>query len=402
MKCFFLFVLFFSPQIAFSNFNFSKDLSFNSFDINLFKKSLSHLVFDSEKWPQSLSLQNREYEVNYSINSKLEKQVKKLLKRYRSDYASVVVVDNNTGKILTAIDYDKGEKEFGLSLSFSSTNPAASIFKVITAADLLENTETNIDTKFSYNGRASTLYKYQLKDRKNKWTRSVPFKNAFARSNNVIFGKAAIKNTSTTSLIRTANKFGFNNDLLQFIDIGESKLFIADSEYALAELASGFNKKTMISPIHGAMIASVIANDGIFKQPTIINNIVDLKQKREVWKSGYKLQRVISQDVADEIKDMMRLTVQRGTARGAFRPWKVKKIKHIEIGGKTGSITGGVPYGKRDWFVSYAKPKEDLSDKGISVCVMIVNVKKWYIKSTYLAKKIIQYYYDELKDTTGS
>lgn len=387
---------------SYSNFNFSKDLSFKTFDIDIFRKSLSHLVFDSEQWPNTLEIEDRNYVIDYSINKNLEKQIKKLLRRYRSDYASVVVIDNNTGKILTAIDYDKKEKEFGLSLSFSTTNPAASVFKVITAADLLENTNTSKETKFSYNGRASTLYKYQLKDKKNKWTRSVPFKKAFALSNNVIFGKAAIKKTSTSSLIKTANKFGFNNDLLQFLDVGESKLLIADSDYSLAELASGFNKKTMISPIHGAMIASVIANEGIFKQPTIINNIVDTKQKREVWKSGYKLQRVISEEVADEIKDMMKLTVQRGTARGAFRPWKTKKIKHIEIGGKTGSITGGIPFGKRDWFVSYAKPKDDLSDKGISVCVMIVNVKKWYIKSTYLAKKIIQYYYDDLKGSTGS
>ena len=93
---------------------------------------------------------------------------------------------------------------------------------------------------------------------------------------------------------------------------------------------------------------------------------------------------------------MMEHTVKRGTARGAFRARKTRKIRDIEIGGKTGSITGGLPYGKRDWFVSYAKPKGEESDKGISICVMIVNVKKWYIKSHYLAKNIIQYYYNSL------
>lgn len=387
---------------VFANFNFSKDLSFKSFDIEKFRKQLSSLVFNSEKWPSNLNLQSREYEIQYSIDKRIEKQIKKYLRRYRSDYTSVVVVDNNTGKILSAIDYDKKEKDFGLSLSFSSTNPAASVFKVITAADLLENTDTSKETKFSYSGRGSTLYKYQLKNKKNRWTRSIPFKKAFAFSNNVIFGKAAINKTSSTSLMKMANKFGFNNDLLQLLDAGDSRLLLADNEYSLAELASGFNKKTMISPLHGAMIASVIANDGIFKQPTVINSIVDSKQDRLVWKPKYKLKRVISEEVADEIKDMMKLTVKRGTARGAFRPWKTKRIKDIEIGGKTGSITGGVPYGKRDWFVAYAKPKNDASDKGISICVMIVNVKKWYIKSTYLAKKIIQYYYDDLKKVSGT
>ena len=109
------------------------------------------------------------------------------------------------------------------------------------------------------------------------------------------------------------------------------------------------------------------------------------------------MRRVISKEAAVQLSGMMKQTVKSGTARGAFRPWKMKRIKNIEVGGKTGSITGGIPYGKRDWFVSYARPKDLKSDKGISVCVMIVNVKKWYVKSTFLAKKIIQYYYDELK-----
>ena len=401
MKLLIFFFIFFSSS-AFANFNFSKDLSFKSFDIEKFRKQLSSMVFNSEEWPENFVVDDRQYQIEYSINEELEKQVKRYLRRYRSDYTSIVVVDNNTGKVLTAIDYDKKEKDFGVSLSFSSTNPAASVFKVITAADLLENTDTSKETNFSFRGRGSTLYKYQLKNKKNRWTRTIPFKKAFAYSNNVIFGKAAISKTSPTSLMKMANKFGFNNDLLQLLDAGDSRLLIAESDYELAELASGFNKQTMISPLHGAMIASVIANDGIFKQPTVINSIKDIKQEREVWKPKYKLKRVISEDVADEIRDMMKLTVSRGTARGAFRPWKIKQIKDVEIGGKTGSITGGVPFGKRDWFISYAKPKNDASDKGISVCVMIVNVKKWYIKSTYLAKKIIQYYYHDLKKSSGS
>jgi cell division protein FtsI/penicillin-binding protein 2 len=397
MKKLFIIILFILSAAAFSNFNFGKDLSFKSFNYEQFRSQFSTLVFNSENWPEKIKIEDKNYKVEYSINKKLEKRIKKYLRRYRSDYASIVVIDNNTGKILSAVDYDKKEKDFGVSLSFSSTNPAASIFKVVTAANLLENTETNPKTKFTYNGRSSTLYKYQLKNKKTKWTRTQPLSKAFARSNNVIFGKAAINKSSASSLIRTANKFGFNNDLLQVLDIGESRVLMADSEFALAELASGFNKSTMMSPLHGALIASIVANEGILKKPSIVENIIDENQKRSVWKPQYVLRRVISKEAAAQLEEMMKLTVKSGTARGAFRKWKMKKIKNIEVGGKTGSITGGIPYGKRDWFVSFAKPKNNKADKGISVCVMIVNVKKWYVKSTFLAKKVIEYYYDELK-----
>ncbi len=368
------------------------------FKIENFKSELSQKAFGQEGWPAELNSDGRDYSIKYTTNDKLEKRIKRLLRMYRSDFASVVVLDNNTGKVLSAIDYTRKTKKFGVSLSFSSTNPAASVFKVITAADLVENTKISKESLFSYNGKSSTLYKYQLKNKKNRWTRTIPFKSAFARSNNVIFGKAAINNTSAKSLTATANKFGFNEDLLQIIDTGESQLYNVSTEYALAELASGFNRGTMISPLHGAVIASVIANDGILKKPTILNEIYDRKQERTVWKPKYILKRVISKDAATEVKSMMINTVKNGTARGAFKPWKIKKLSNVEIGGKTGTITGGLPYGKRDWFVSYAKPKDASEGKGISVCVMIVNVKHWYIKSTYLAKKIIQYYYNDVKN----
>lgn len=386
------------PYLAMANFNFAKDLSFENFDEDGFRKTLSKSVFDSKEWPTEIQHNDKEYEIGYTIDEQLTNFIVKQLRRYRSDYTSVVVMNNNTGEILSAVDFQRKGNVVGKAMAFSSAHPAASVFKVITAADLLDNTDVSKETHFTYNGKATTLYKYQLKDKKNRWTRDVAFEKAFARSNNVVFGKAAIKNTNFQSIFTTATKFGFNEELLQMLETGTSKLFPVESEYNLAELASGFNRKTMISPLHGALIASIIANDGMLRKPYIVKSVKDSKHQREVWRPGHILSRSMSKEAANELKHMMNMTVTRGTARGAFRPWKTKKIRDIEIGGKTGTITGGVPYGRRDWFVSYAKPKDEADDAGISVAVMIVNVEKWYIKSTYLAKKIIQYYYDSLKN----
>ncbi len=392
-----LLLIFLFTSQAFANLNFGKDFSLTKFDFDKFKIEFNEKFFNGI-FPDTISSNDKDFDVTYSINKNLEKQVKRYLRRYRSDYASVVIIDNNTGEVLTAIDYTKETKEFGTAITFSSTNPAASIFKVITAADLLENKKVDSETPFSYSGRSSTLYKYQLKNKKNKWTRTIPFKKAFARSNNVIFGKAAQKNTTALSIQNTANKFGFNsNDLFQLLDVGESQVFTATTNYGLAELASGFNKATMISPVHGAVIASVIANKGYLINPKLVTRVYDSKNEREIWKPEHVKKQVLTNESADELDKMMRLTVEAGTARGAFRARKMRRIRNIDVAGKTGSITGGVPFGKRDWFVSYAKPNDKPDDNGISVCVMIVNVKKWYIKSTYLAKKIIQYYYDDLQ-----
>ena len=397
MSKYLLLSIFISSQV-FANFNFFKDLTLRDVDWEKFGDSLTKKVFSEEVWPTELDFEDKKYKLEYTFNPELMKYIKKELRRYASDYASVVVIDNNTGQILSAIDYTRKTRSFGKNITFSSTNPAASVFKVITAAEVLENGGLDHTSQFTYNGKATTLYKYQLKDKKNRWTRRTKFERAFARSNNVVFGKAAIKNTTTDNLIQMAEKFGFNNDITQMIDVGNSSIYSKRGEFELAELASGFNRKTLISPIHGAVIASIISNDGIYQKPTIVSKITDEKIDRVIWEPQTNSARVLSQETNREMQLLMEATVHKGTARGAFRPWKMKRIPHITVGGKTGSITGGLPYGKRDWFVSYAKPDNNDSDKGISVCVMIVNVDKWYIKSTYLAKNIIEYYYSKINN----
>jgi len=104
---------------------------------------------------------------------------------------------------------------------------------------------------------------------------------------------------------------------------------------------------------------------------------------------------VLTPRTSEDLRTLFMATVTQGTARASFRRSKYL-LEKLEIGGKTGSLTGGEPYGKRDWFVSYAKSVEDKNDKGISICVMIVNQKKWYVKSSLIAKNIMEYYYTNL------
>ena len=112
-----------------------------------------------------------------------------------------------------------------------------------------------------------------------------------------------------------------------------------------------------------------------------------------VWSAKNKKRKVIKEDTAKSLKKMMAATIEKGTARRGFRRLKRSLKEILHLGGKTGSITGGLPYGKRDWFVSFAKPKNNEAAPGISLCVMNVNIKKWRVKSTRMAKEIIQYYY---------
>lgn len=357
----------------------------------------SQLLDPVHPFQDAISHNGENYSVEYSTDKKLEGFVRKRLRYYRPDKAAVVVMDNNNGNLLVTLGFTRKGKVFDYLLPFTGTHPAASVFKIVTSADLINNEDFDIHDKFKYRGKGTTLYKYQLKTKKSRWQRSTSFDKAFAYSNNVIFGKAAIHNTTPQSLEEMAEKLGFNDDLMAEIDLAKSTFEVPKTDYGLAEIASGFNKKTQMSPVHCAVLSSIVAKHGELQYPRLAIDLID-KNNEKVWTNETRSKRVIGEETAKELSELMQGTIKRGTARRTFRRYMNRRIaSRLEMGGKTGSITGGFPYGKRDWFTSFAKPKNSDADKGISVCVMIINYKKWYVKSTKLAQEIISNYYRELK-----
>jgi len=360
---------------------------------NLIKDELGQNIIGSNIYPQELSILDNKFKVEYTFSPELNSYIKKLLKRYRSDYSAIVVIDNETGGILSAVGYEKKTHSFNNSIVFSGTHPSASLFKIVTSASLLKSPNVDDKTSFRYRGRKSTLYKYQLSSKRTKWDRKTSLKQAFATSNNVVFGKAAINHLTPDDIYKMANAFGFNTRLMEEIALEQSKFNLPQGDYHLAELATGFNKETLISPIHGALLSLVVANEGIFTYPRMVSRIYDVKNKETIWLNSPRSHRVLDEDVSRDLREMMKMTVKRGTARGGFKNLSRFLKQNLNIGGKTGSITGGNPFGKRDWITIFAKPKLQGLGKGISVCVMNINVKKWYVKSSFLAKKVVDYYY---------
>lgn len=343
---------------------------------------------------QDINIDGENFDIKYSLNRDLQKFIKKRLRYYRPDKSAIVVLDNETGDILASIGYDRKLKSFDHVLPFTGTHPSASIFKIVTTTELMEDGEVQADTNYKFRGRGTTLYKYQLKDKKSRWNRRMSFEKAFAFSNNVIFGKAAIENTTPFEIAEMAERLGFNKDLMREIDLSKSTFIMPKDGYNLAEIASGFNKKTQMSPVHCAVLSEIIANDGELVYPRLVVEIKD-QENKSAWANEITKKKVINKEVANDVKELMETTVTRGTARRQFRYMRRSVKNKLAIGGKTGSITGGFPHGKRDWFTAFAHPREG-GDKGISLCVMNINFDKWYVKSTKMAQEIIQYYYTKI------
>ena len=375
-------------------------ISIKSYKKNIFLKDLNTFISDKiynqgelkKKFPRK---KNENYYLNYSINKKLSNFVKKRLKYYRPDLAAIVIIESKTGKILTSIGYNREINNFNYYLPYTGTHPAASIFKIVTSAGLFERSKIDEKEKFLFRGKSTTLYRYQLTNKKTRGTRESSLSNAFARSNNVIFGKAAIQNISPEDLFQTASLLGFNQSLMQELNLSKSTFITPKEGQDLAEAASGFNRTTSISPVHCALLSSAVHMEGNFIYPRLITSVRD-EQKKIIWENKTKSKKIFNKKTAQQLEKMMIQTIKKGTARKKFRNIKKSLKKKLIIGGKTGTITGGLPYGKRDWFTSFSYPVNN-KDLGISICTMNINFKKWYVKSTQISKEIIQYYYSHIQ-----
>ena len=389
----FLFVIFGSASFAAIKYyeNYQEELREKK--ITLLKSEITNQVISNNSFPDQIKVLDENFSIEYTFEGKLTGYIENLIKQYKPDHSGIIVIDNETGKILAAVGYERKTDSLNKEIVFKATHPSASLFKIITSAKLLEDPNIQEQTLFSYRGKSTTLYKSQIKNTSTRWDRMATLKKAFASSNNAIFGRAAITNLSPEGILGMANQFGFNADLMDEMSLPQSKFSLPQDQFHMAELASGFNTETVISPIHGALLSLVVANDGVLINPKIVSRIVDIKDGKAFWTNPDLKKRVLRQDINAELQDMMEGTVEQGTAKKSFRRVSDLFKKYLRIGGKTGTITGGMPYGKRDWFTAYAGPRDKSQGKGISICVMNVNVNKWYVKSADLARQIINYYF---------
>ena len=153
------------------------------------------------------------FQVSYTLDPELQSEATNLLKRYKPDYAAIFMYDVQTGEVLAMSSWQKSDPK-AENLNLKATFPAASIFKIVTAAAAVDHAGIKPDQKISFNGGNYTLYKKNvLSEQINKWTRIVTLKEAFARSLNTAFGRLTLENLNPQSLTEYAERFLFNKPI---------------------------------------------------------------------------------------------------------------------------------------------------------------------------------------------
>jgi peptidoglycan glycosyltransferase len=326
------------------------------------------------------------------IDTGLQQYILNLLRRSLTHQAAVVVLQPKTGQILAMADHKKVPEGEGENLCLKADFPAASLFKIVSAAAAIEARGFTPSKTVVFRGMKHTLYNSQLRQKEGRYSRKTSFRKAFAGSINPVFGKIGIYDLGRKYIAEYADRFLFNQEIPFDLPVEVSQIRIPADNFGLAEIASGFNKRTRISPMHASLITAGVANHGIIIEPWLVRRITD-ESGAVLYRARFsRLARPMEEGTAEKLKVLMKETVLYGTVRKAFLPLRRKKrFRDIELGAKTGTINDPNDRYKYDWVTAYALPRDET--KSICVTILAIHGKKLGIRAADMAMQIIRHHF---------
>lgn len=342
-----------------------------------------------EKTLNGKYIEDREsYRFVYAVDPALQTSVNEILRSYRPLLGTFVAIEPKTGKILALIDYARGNPQY-TGFWQRATYPAASIFKLITAAGALEKGLLSYDSPVSFAGNLYRLGPQKI-NKTLKWERQTNFDEALGKSNNVVFGRVASKLMGPQTLREYSEAFGFNHPIQFDFPLDMSRASIPDEPYELARCGAGFGEVTL-NPLHAAMIVAAIANSGVMMRPYLIEEIIDQDGEKAYQAKAEVLAQPIRAKTAQDLSRMMLRTVEDGTASKIFRRYGKNLLQKMSICGKTGSRSGDNPPGLYDWFVGFAPG----DTPQIAFAAMVVNQNRSKLKGAFVAQEALKTFFRE-------
>jgi penicillin-binding protein 2 len=356
-------------------------------------------VLESRKWVPGA-------DIFLTIDSKAQAAAEEGLKKSISGKGAVVALDPRNGRVLafaSAPDYDPNmfvlsgsEKESlpagkvlpEFNVALQGTYPPGSIFKIVTAAAILESGRMTPDERVycpGYYDAGNRVFKCWNK----KGHGQMDFVEGLANSCDVYFYVASqragalniekyarafrLGQTSGIALPdeKTGNVFGPGPRAAK-----KSYWFIGDT----LNLAIG-QGETLMTPMQAAELIASVANGGKFYRPYYVDRIV--KSDGQLLYRGEQetLSTVQLKDSTWQlIREGLHSVVEEGTGRAA-------QIKGAEIYGKTGTAQN--PHGKdHAWFVCYATVGDQPSK--IAVAVLVEHGEHGASAAAPIAKAVIE------------
>lgn len=228
------------------------------------------------------------------------------------------------------------------------TYPPGSVFKIITAAAMLESgmtPETGIEAPTAYTPPGTNHPIYNSgKVRCGNGSGNVPLRTAFAESCNTAFAIAGV-NMGSPALVEMAEKFGFGQEVETPLPVRPSQITPTTVPAEVAFDAFG-QRDVRISPLQLAMMGAAVANRGVIMQPYLVEQTLTADLAVIDTTHPTEFANPISAQSAQDLESMMIDVVSRGSGRSAA-------INGVTVAGKTGTAETGNDKLPHAWFVGY-------------------------------------------------
>ena len=325
--------------------------------------------------------------LNLTINDELQEYAYEQLD---GRDGAIVAMEPTTGQILAMVslpDFNpetiekdwpsmmEDENSPFLARATQGLYPPGSTYKIVTAAGVYDNgmTTETFDDEGLFKKDDVTVYNYNKES-----FGKLDIKTAFEVSSNYVFCTLGYE-MGADAVKAEAEKFGVNKSFEFDIPVSQSQIQykkMTDLDGALVSIGQG---GLVMTPLHVAMMASAVANNGKMMKPYLVETVTTENGTVIGQTKPSVLYDSIGTACADYIEDMMIGVVEDGTGTGA-------QISGITVAGKTGTAENET-YKDHAWFVGYA-PVENPT---ICVAVVLENAATSGGKSAVpIAKNIIR------------
>jgi len=320
--------------------------------------------------------------VPLTLDPEVQRVASRALTRGRPFFGATVVLAAKTGEILALAETSQRTPERS-GVALRADAPAASIFKLVSAAALL-HAGVSPSEPVCYQGGTRRLAPKHLKDRPGD--QCVTFADVIPRSLNAAMAKLVNRHLPAGALHGMAERFGFGKTIAIEIPVEPSHAFIPRDPFGRAKTAAGFGD-VRLSAFHAAAMTAVIANRGEWIPPRIIDESAAAELGVRL-PPGPLPHGVIDPAIADALTHMMVETTESGTARRmmAKLPRGVL-LRQVQVGAKTGSLLFYDEHVDHSWLVAFAPA----AHPEVVVATVIVNDwQLWYTKAGPVALQALE------------
>ena len=319
----------------------------------------------------------------YTLDPKLQKLASELVRQADAPHVAIVAMEPDSGRILALAQKSSSIPNLLTHAGF----PAASLFKVVTTAAALEQTDLEADSVIRFRGGTYVLERWNYLPDPKRDRNMMTIQEALGRSCNAVFGRIALKNLGPDTLRQYVQSFGFNQPLKFERPLPVSRAEVPSESYELSRTAAGFGE-VRISPIHAAVMMSGVANEGIMPRPYLVDKVLSSSGATLFESQPQMSARMIQRDTARKLLRMMESTTTKGTSRKDFMSKNRPVLGDIEVAAKTGTLRGTNPAGLNQWFIAAAPIK----DPKIAVSVIVLDPRSSKSRSGRIGRMLIEQY----------